>query len=232
MTNVFLIAELCSNIHPFTKERINEFVDLAALAGADAVKIQLFRADHFPNEERAAKRPLEFPRELFGWFLDRARLYGLQGGASTFDMDAIDLSTRLGADFVKLATREQHNLALRNYANKEFKGTIYRSVDFDELAYHAPRLPREVTLGCVPRYPTNITNKLLNNIEFKLTGGYLPAPFGWSSHSRMFDDVIVAVRAGATVIEKHIRIDDTDPEARWSLDFWELMTLTRLLKGL
>ena len=62
----FLIADLCSNIRPFTKERIGEFIDNAALAGADAVKVQLFKADHFPNEERAAKRPLEFPRELFG----------------------------------------------------------------------------------------------------------------------------------------------------------------------
>ena len=100
------IAELGSNIHPFTKERIDMFIDSAALAGADAVKIQLFQADHFPNAERAAKQDLEFPRELFGWFLERARFYRLQGGASVFDTDAIDLSTRLGADFIKLATRE------------------------------------------------------------------------------------------------------------------------------
>ena len=159
-------------------------------------------------------------------------MYGLQGGASTFDIDAIDLSAGLGADFVKLATREQHNLALRNYAGREFKGVIYRSVNFNELAYHAPRLPREVTLGCIPRYPTNITNKLLNDIEFKLSGGYLPEPFGWSSHTRMYDDILVAARAGATVIEKHIQLDGTDPEAGWSLDFWELKTLVTLLKGL
>ena len=230
MTKPFVIAELCSNIRPFTKERISEFIDSAALAGADAVKIQVFKADHFPNEERAAKRPLEFPRELLGWFLDRARLYGLQGGASTFDNESIDLCARLGSDFIKLATREQYNLALRNYANQEFKGTIYRSINFYNASHHAPRLPREVTLACIPRYPTNITAKLLTDMEAKLGGGWFAEPFGWSSHTPLYDDVITAVRNGASVIEKHIKYDETDPEAKWSLDYFELKILVRILE--
>lgn len=224
----FTIAELGSNIHPFTRERIDMFIDSAALAGADAVKIQLFKADHFPNEERAAKQDLEFPRELFGWFLERAKFYGLQGGASTFDKDAIDLCMRRGANFIKLATREQHNFALRTYAQK-FKGTIFRSINFERVVAYEPRMPREITLGCIPRYPTSITSKLLNLIEDKLSSGYLSAPFGWSSHTIGLDDVIAASFAGAQVIEKHFKVSETDLEAKWSLDMHEWMTMERIL---
>ena len=205
------------------------FIDSAALAGADAVKIQLFQADHFPNAERAAKQDLEFPRELFGWFLERARFYRLQGGASVFDTDAIDLSTRLGADFIKLATREQSNLALRQYANRTFKGTIFRSIDFERLIAYERRMPREVTLGCIPRYPTTVTHKLLDLMETKLSYSHLSEPFGWSSHTIGYDDVVVAASLGAKVIEKHFKLSEADPEAKWSLDMYEWMTMERIL---
>ncbi len=210
--------------------RIDLFIDSAALAGANAVKIQLFRADHFPNEERAAKQQLEFPRELFSWFLDRARFYGLQGGASTFDCESIDLCVRLGSDFIKLATREQSNLALRTHANQAFKGTIYRSVNFEQLTSYEPRLPREVTLGCIPRYPTTFTPKLKRPMADKLTNKYLPEPWGWSSHSILFDDVYLAVINGASVIEKHFKESDSDIEAKWSIDMWEWMAMERILE--
>lgn len=225
----FTIAELGSNIHPFTKSQIDMFIDSAALAGADAVKIQLFEADHFPNEERAAKQDLEFPRELFGWFLERAEFYKLQGGASVFDKDAIDLCTRRGANFIKLATREQFNSALRQYANRRFKGTIFRSINFERVVAYEPRMSREVTLGCIPRYPTSVTSKLLDLIEEKLSYGYLSAPFGWSSHTIGMDDVIVAVSWGAQAIEKHFKLSEKDLEAKWSLDQFEWQTMERIL---
>ena len=226
---VFTIAELGSNIHPFTKNRIELFISYAALAGADAVKVQLFKADHFPNAERAAKQDLEFPRELFGWFLERARFYRLQGGASVFDQDAIDLCKRRGANFIKLATREQSNFALREYA-QTFKKTIYRSVNFETLHAYEPRMPREVTLGCIPRYPTTFTHKLQTLMNEKLSSHYLSSPWGWSSHSIQYDDVIMAVRCGASVIEKHFKVSDVDPEARWSLDMFDWMIMERMLK--
>ncbi len=226
---MFTIAELGSNIHPFTKDRIEQFIDNVSLAGATAVKIQLFKADHFPNEERAVKQDLEFPRELFGWFLERATFYGLQGGASVFDTDAIDLCTRLGANFIKLATREQSNVALRNYA-QQFKGTIYRSINFETLSGHEPRMPREVTLGCIPRYPTTFTRSLKHRMHTGLWYGFVPAPWGWSSHSILFDDVYMAAMAGAKAIEKHFKLSETDLEAKWSIDLFEWMAMERMLE--
>jgi sialic acid synthase SpsE len=230
LTKPYTIAELGSNIHPFTKERITKALVYASVAGADAVKVQLFRADHFPNEERAAKQLLEFPRELFGWFIDRARFYRLQVGSSVFDTDAIDLCTRLGANFIKLATREQSNLALRSHA-QTFKGTIFRSINFETLGGYEPRLPREVTLGCIPRYPTTFTRKLKSAMLSNLSDHYLSSPWGWSSHSILYDDVYLAAKLGAKVIEKHFKLDDTDLEAGWSLDMFEWAEMERMLKN-
>jgi sialic acid synthase SpsE len=226
----FTIAELGSNPAPFTKDRIEHFLLWAAGAGADAVKIQLFRADHFPNEERAAKQKLEFPRELFSWYLERARFHRLQGGASTFDKDAIDLCNRLGADFIKLATREQSNRALREHAQK-FKGTIYRSVDFETLDEYEPRMPREVTLGCITRYPTAFTYKMKRDMLAKFRGKLLPEPWGWSSHTVGIDDVLIATNYGAKAVEKHFCLSRDDAEARWSLDVGHWMMMEGLIEN-
>lgn len=225
---VFTIAEFGSSPAPFTRDRLNQFILKAAVARANAIKIQLFKADHFPNEERAAKQKLEFPRELLGWFFERAQFYGLRVGASVFDKEAIDLCTRLGSDFIKLAAREQYNCALREYA-QQFKGTIFRSIDFNGLDDYEPRLPREVTLGCIPRYPTNIAPKLITDMTNKLSSGHLSDPWGWSSHTPLFDDVLWAAHLGAKVIEKHFKINSTDIEAKWSLDMNQWSYMERLL---
>ncbi|KKM74826.1 hypothetical protein LCGC14_1396470 [marine sediment metagenome] len=152
-------------------------------------------------------------------------------GASVFDEDAIDLCCRLGTDFIKLATREQSNQALRE-STQQFKGTIFRSVDFAKLDHYEPRMPREVTLACIPRYPTTMTSSLLDDMTQKLRGQHLPAPWGWSSHSVLFDDVVHATSLGARVIEKHLRLYKSDIEARWSINPGQWSVMERILKCL
>ena len=233
MKKPFTIAELGSNPAPFTRKRLNQYLIHAKFAGADAVKIQLFRATHFPPEERDAKQQLEFPREHFEWFLDRARFYILRVGASVFDMDAIDLCVRLGTDFIKLATREQSNRALREYS-QTFKGPIFRSVNFHSVIYQELRLPREVTLGCIPEYPVKLSARLLTSMYAKLRiQGYLQEPWGWSSHSygEGNRDVKMAAICGAAAIEKHFKLSDDDLEADWSLNMRQWREMERMLKN-
>jgi sialic acid synthase SpsE len=231
MGKPYTIAELGSNPAPFTRKRLDQFLRHAHLAGADAVKVQLFRAIHFPSEEQDAKRQLEFPREQLEWFLDRARFYRLQAGASVFDKDAIDLCNRLGTNFIKLATREQSNWALREYS-QNFKGTIFRSVDFTALHSSRTRLPREVTLGCVPQYPTILNAKFLSTMHAKIKDQeFLPEPWGWSSHTQGHRDVEMAAVLGAQAIEKHFRVSKSDPEAEWSLDYQQWRIMERMLQN-
>jgi len=227
---VYIVAELGANAAPFTRERLMRYISAAKNAGADAVKVQLFRASHFPNKERASKVPYEFPRGLFPWFVGYAHRLGLGAGASVFDEDACDLVAAAGCDFLKLATREQHNTRLREYANTHFHGTILRSVDISSTLTPDARLPREVTLGCIPRYPTPLNRRTILDLLGLLIGKQLPVPFGYSSHTAFIEDCLVAVAAGARVIEKHLVIFKDDPEERWSLPPGYFRLMARVLR--
>ena len=210
----FIVAELCTNIFPYSRLKLVEGCQLARQAGADAVKVQLYFSDHFPEEEQAAKQETVFPRAELGFFAETARIAGMAWGASVFDRGAVDMLANMGADFLKLATREQYNQELREYANRKFNGTILRSVIWP---YHIPcgyyRMPREVTLACVPKYPIDM-GRALKELPF---ARYIIGPWGWSSHTNSGEDCAAAAGLGASVVEKHLRLSPDDLEANWSV---------------
>lgn len=225
----FIVAELGSNCHPFTERKLLHLLDGACLARADAVKIQLFRADHFPNIERNEKAKYVFPRDKLGWFIRKAReVFGLKVGASVFDKDAVDLVSDHGLEFIKLATREEHNHGLRDYVQETFYGSIFRSVDYPPT-YPVTRFPREITLGCIPDYPTKPRRGHWGFLHDMHT--HLPEPWGWSSHSLCIEDCLYAVMKGARVIEKHLYYSENDPEYRWSLAPTPFRSMTFLIRA-
>ena len=116
------------------------------------------------------------------------------------------------ADFIKLATREEHNWPLRLAA--WFTGLpIYRSVDWRRVRRKPFRLPREVTLGCIPEYPTELRP---DNFPYNLADK-LPEPFGWSSHGPYGMPCVIAAISGASVVEAHLKTTKLDPEQAWSI---------------
>lgn len=227
--HVIVVAELGSNIHPFKAEQLQLKIRAAAAAGADAVKIQLFRAEHFPEAEQQTKKQFEFPRHMIPIFAQIAIQHGVAYGASVFDKQAVDMMVAARCDFLKLATREMGNVELRKYCHEEFIEPIYRSVYWppriaerhyqgmmavgDRLFDHDAWNRGEVTFGCVPEYPS------YRHAWWDLAqlSSVLPEPFGWSSHTQGMEDVLIAVQAGATAIEKHLATDPADVEAEWSL---------------
>ena len=208
---MIVIAEFCSNIaiHDWN---FTDFCEAAARAGATDVKIQLYKATHFPTQEQSEKRITEFPRDKLEQFATIARAHRLKPGASCFDFEAIDLCERY-LDFIKLATREERSFDLLLKAHMTGL-PIYRSIDFRKFQKTgvARTLFDETILGCIPEYPTKGYAS-----QFPIGIEDLPRPFGWSSHTRSFGDVETAVIRGATVIEKHLALSRDDPEAGWSL---------------
>ena len=114
-----IIAELCSNPVSYGWD-LEPFIALAALSGASHVKIQCFRAEHFPEWAQADKRAAEFPRERLREFAELAHAHGLKAGASVFDAEAVELCAR-ELDFLKLAAREQDNRELINLVERSRK---------------------------------------------------------------------------------------------------------------
>lgn len=206
----------------------------AQSAGATALKCQMFHADHFPKAEQASKRALEFPRERLREFVLAAHDCGLQAGVSVFDTDGAALAGRQ-CDFLKLAAREQDNEQLIEacyYEPNELglrmsrRKPIYRSISRFELSewscYH-----NWTTLMTTQSYPTSTVTACLRVLRaasfFKR---YYVRRWGWSSHTRGTFDVLLAVRLGATVIEKHLAITPDDIEAGHSLSVDQFHRMT------
>ena len=203
---ITIIAELGSSPAPAW-----EFADWCATAancGADAVKVQLFKAEHFPQAERAQKRVLAFPRGSLAGFVSTAHFYGLTAGASVFDADAVALAAE-HCDWLKLAAREQNNHELRRACNATGK-TVYRS-----LSRLSPDTRQnEISLYAIQQYPAPMLLSLQKVLQAKW---HYWNNWGWSSHTRGALDCVLAASLGACVIEKHLALNKTDIEAGHSL---------------
>mgnify|MGYP001588161873 CR=1 FL=1 len=223
---VKIIAELGSN-PAASGWPMKIYCDAAALAGADAAKTQLFYAEHFPEAERESKHPLEFPRERLAEFVACAHNAGLEAGASVFDADAVALAAKY-CDWLKLAAREQSNSDLRGLTILTRK-TVYRSIsNFDNFRV----MWREVPMVTISEYPTPMWKSLLAVIgaeDYFRRRAALRA-WGWSSHTRGWWDCALAVRLGASVIEKHICLLHNEIEGGHSLtpaDFSRMTSYVR-----
>lgn len=208
MGKVTIIAELGSS--PAPDWNFAPWCAAAANAGADAVKVQLFTAEHFPPAEQDAKRRLEFPRGKLIAYKTIAHAYGLSAGASVFDAEAVTLAAQT-CDWLKLAAREQFNHSLRLSCHETNKRT-FRSVS----DWRDNRLPNETLLFAIQRYPSPLWLALFEVVKAARRYRKHPA-WGWSSHTTGYLDCTLAARLGASVIEKHLALWPTDLEAGHSL---------------
>jgi len=209
---VKIIAELGSN--PAAGGwQLACYCDAAAMAGADAVKVQLFRAEHFPEAEWESKRVLEFPRERLAEFVDYAHVAGLEAGASVFDAGAVQAAAK-HCDWLKLAARERTNIQLRGLTVTTRK-VVYRSIS----SFHNFLVTgREVPMVTIQQYPAPMWKALLAAVGaadyFRKHGVKM---WGWSSHTRGWLDCALAARLGASVIEKHFCLSHDEIEGGHSL---------------
>jgi sialic acid synthase SpsE len=225
--SMIIIAELCSNIVAHDLD-FDLFCEAAKDSGANKVKIQLFKHTHFPEHEWEDKKKVEFPRHRIRSFADTAKRWHLSPGASVFDYDAIALC-RQHLDFIKFATREERSFDLLLMAHMT-NLPIYKSVDIRcyqkyEMKNEKPRtLFNEILLGCIPEYPYDNPKAPEGLTRF-------PKPYGWSSHSSDWhNDIETAIYMGATIIERHLKLSDDDPEAEWSSNPEEFKAVTDKIK--
>lgn len=214
----------------------------AAKSGATHVKIQCFKAEHFPIAEQESKRPLEFPRELVPLFVETAHRYGLKAGASVFDKEAVELAVR-HCDFIKLAAREQYNKELA-WAASDFPPwtpsdsprikPVYRSVsEWNAWDRFSIPLHKGATLFAIQKYPARLIESLLCviNASRRFTAFFNAPHWGWSSHTRGWIDCLFAAKLGAAVIEKHLALSPSDIEAGHSLLPDEFSKMARAING-
>ncbi len=250
---VYVIAEAGSN-HDRNLDQAKRLIDVAAAAGADAVKFQTFASDRIVAETTVrAKylddllspdksmsdlfRELELPREWHAELFRHAVDAGLDFLSTPFDHEAVDLLDDLGVKAFKVASYELWHLPLiRDVASRG--KPIICSTGMANLAdvqdavdtVAATGNDQLILLHCVVNYPPPFRDLNLRAIETLRTAFHVPV--GYSDHSPGLTAPIVATALGASVIEKHFTLsrDLPGPDHRFAIEPDELTTMVRAIR--
>jgi N-acetylneuraminate synthase len=234
--HVYIIAEAGSNWRMGTPERDNEMarslIDVAAAAGADAVKFQTYRPESVYVRNAGESGYLAgagIKKSIYDIFADLAMPYemlegladycGQQGIAfmstpfSVADAEAVDPFV----DVHKVASYEINHVRLLQWLAKSGKPLILSSgaADQNDIAFALETLREAgateiVLMQCTAKYPAPFES--LNLGAIRHLQERFQVPVGFSDHSR--DPIVAPVAAvalGARVIEKHFTLHNRLP---------------------
>ena len=246
----FIVAEMSGNHHG-DLGRALAIVDMIAESGAQAVKLQTYRADTITLDvdgpafritdghglwggqslyqlyERA-HTPWEWHEPLFA----RARERGLVPFSSPFDGSAVDLLEGLEAPAYKIASLEIADVGLLRRGARTGKPVILSTGAADssdiDLAVRTVRAEGNneiVVLACTSSYPAPPEETNLRSIPtLRDTWDVMT---GLSDHTLGIGVSIAAVAFGACVLERHVTLsrNDTGVDSSFSLEPGELRSL-------
>lgn len=226
---VVVIAEAGVN-HDGDPELAHRLVDVAADAGADAVKFQTFdpsrlvsagadaapyqRARGAAADQRSLLESLTLPSSVWAELRDHATERGTLFLSTPFDLGSAELLVGLGVPGLKVSSGELTNTPfLRELAAlgvpllvSTGMGSAAEVADAVEACAEAPGT---VLFHCVSAYPAPLEQCNLRAIpQMAQTHG---VPVGWSDHTTGPTSALGAVALGAAVLEKHVTTDRMRP---------------------
>jgi N,N'-diacetyllegionaminate synthase len=227
---VFVIAEAGVN-HNGRLDLALQLCDAALASGADAVKFQTFAAEDLvvpgaPTAEYQTRetgltdqykmlKSLELTRDQHVQIQAHCNQIGIEFFSTPFSATALEMLVGLGVRRLKLSSGELTNRALVEQAAATqlplLMSTGMASMDEIREAVQwvlAARgsLHALTVLHCTSAYPA--APDILNLRAMQSLGRDLGVPVGYSDHSVGSEAAIIAVALGASVIEKHITLDN------------------------
>ncbi|GAE92674.1 N-acetylneuraminate synthase [Gracilibacillus boraciitolerans JCM 21714] len=253
----FIIAEMSGNHNQslFTAMKI---VEAAAIAGADALKIQTYTADTMTISTRStdfvvsdkkspwhnqslhelyqqAYTPWEWHQAIF----DRCKELGMIGFSSPFDESAVDFLETLNVPpCYKIASFECTDIPLIKKVASTKKPMIISTgmssiAEIDETVLTAKNAGCEdiILLKCTSTYPASPMHSNLKTIPNMKE--VFQCQVGLSDHTLGIGTAIASVVLGASVIEKHLTLsrEDGGVDASFSLEPHELRMLVEESKS-
>jgi N,N'-diacetyllegionaminate synthase len=220
-TRTFIVSEIGNN-HEGNFELASEMLSKAAEAGADAVKFQTFIPELFVSPADTARmdtlRRFQLEFEEFRLLSEQARELGVLFFSTPLDMESAAFLDQIQPIY-KVASGDNNYLQLIDFIVGTAKPVIIStgaSTMEQLVALHrhiesvADRryVNEEVAfLHCVSSYP--VPPQQANLAAIALLKKQFPGTtIGYSDHCLGIEHAVLAVAAGAEIIEKHFTVDN------------------------
>ena len=226
----FIIAEMSGNHNGSLSEAL-KIVDLASIAGADAIKLQTYTPDTITMKSKRSEFFIKDKKNLWknnslydlykkahtpwSWhkkIFERAKKRKLIYFSSPFDETAVDLLEKLNVPLYKIASAENNHFPLLKKVAKTGKPIIMSTglATLNELKESVNYLRKNgckqlALLKCTSAYPAE--PKDLNLVTIKRLREVFNCEVGFSDHSLGIGAAITAISYGATIIEKHFTVE-------------------------
>lgn len=234
MKRTYIIAEIGIN-HQGNLNIAKRLIDIAAVAGCDAVKFQKRNPDvAVPEAQKNKPRrwqgqdmtyleykyKVEFGKEQYDEIDRYCKQQDIQWSASPWDLDSIEFLSQYDIPFIKLPSAMLTNNKLLDECVKKFPKVIFSTgMSTEEEIDEAVRVLREAKvkygksdsiglLHCNSTYPAPIEELNLSAIK-TLSEKYPDFEIGYSGHEFRLGTSVAATYLGASIIERHITLDRT-----------------------
>lgn len=254
---VYIIAEAGVN-HNGDISLAKQLIDVAADAGADAVKFQSFKAENIVS--KTAKKAeyqiknsgnnesqyemikrLELDVDAHQELIKHCEKRNITFLSTPFDKESIDLLIKLGLGIFKIPSGEITNLPHLEYLGSFNKDIILSTgmatleevnTALQVLIKAGSTLSKIIILHANTDYPTAIEDV---NLRAMLTiGNELKTKIGYSDHTLGIEVATAAVALGASVIEKHFTLsrEMEGPDHKASLEPDELKQMIVAIRNI
>jgi sialic acid synthase SpsE len=246
----YVIAEAGAN-HNRDLPTALRLIEVAAEAGADAVKFQTYTAEglysrHTPDIKYLKEKGLvsdqesvwelikrvEIPWEWHAELAGHASERGIAFFSTPFEEAAVDVLEAVNVPAYKIASYEVNHLPLIERVAKTGKpvlistgmaslGDIERALDTAGAAGAADLM----VMHCAVNYPPGFAD--LNLRAITTLQNAFQVPIGWSDHTPGHTADVVAVTLGACAVEKHFTLsrNQTGPDHPFALEPAELAAI-------
>jgi N,N'-diacetyllegionaminate synthase len=254
---LIIIAEAGVN-HNGNLGLAKKLVDCAALAGADFVKFQSFKADNLVTNYASATKyqiinlrkkvtqynllkKLELNLSQHKIILDYCKKKNIKFLSSVFDLESLEILKFLKVKNIKVPSGEINNYHLLDQIAKCAK-KIFLSTGMSNLSEikNALRILTKYNLKkrniyllhCVTSYPAPLNES--NLLAMKLIEKKFGLKTGFSDHSIGKEVSYCAVCLGASIIEKHITTNNNlpGPDHKASMEFKEFKDFVSSLRDI
>lgn len=231
MKKTYIIAEIGIN-HNGSLENTKKLIDVASLAGCDAVKFQKRNPDVcVPEHQKGVMREtpwgtmtyleykykVEFEKEEYDEIDRYCKEKGIEWSASPWDLDSLEFLSNYEIPFIKIPsamlTNEELIRASSRWSAERNKELIVSTgmSTVEEIDKAVEWMKEEGTefalLHCNSSYPAPVDE--LNLSCIKTLKDRYGCKVGYSGHEFRLGTSVATVMLGAEIIERHITLDRT-----------------------